>query len=122
MFYTRSRKNIYLCTDYEAKRKESDYSIEQDMNTISLNNLWSYIQSLTLTTSNKKWLADHLYEAVEAEKKGAKELGGYKMKTIDQLSPELREIIGFARPAVSHDDDINGDNARSEYLTERYSL
>lgn len=37
------------------------------MNTTSLNNLWTYLQGLTLTTSNKKWLADHLYEAVRQE-------------------------------------------------------
>ena len=35
------------------------------MNTISINSLWSYIQSLGLSTSNKKWLADHLYESVK---------------------------------------------------------
>ena len=37
------------------------------MNTVSLNSLWSYLQSLGLTTSNKKWLADHLYEAVKED-------------------------------------------------------
>lgn len=37
------------------------------MNTVSLNNLWIYLQSLTLTTSNKKWLADHLYESVKKD-------------------------------------------------------
>ena len=35
------------------------------MNTVSLNSLWSYLQSLSLTASNKKWLADHPYESVE---------------------------------------------------------
>ena len=94
------------------------------MNALSLNNLWTYLQSLTLTTSNKKWLADHLYEAVEAEKKEAKELNriDYKMKTIDRLSPELRELIGFAKPEVPVDDDINGEGARDEYLSEKYAL
>jgi hypothetical protein len=37
------------------------------MNTVSLNNLWTYLQGLTLTASNKKWLADHLYESVRNE-------------------------------------------------------
>lgn len=37
------------------------------MNSVSLNNLWSYLQGLSLTTSNKKWLADHLYEAVKED-------------------------------------------------------
>ena len=30
--------------------------------TIVLNNLLSLIRSMPLTTSNKEWLADHLYE------------------------------------------------------------
>jgi hypothetical protein len=94
------------------------------MNALSLNSLWSYIQSLTLTTSNKKWLADHLYEAIEAEENETKVLTGieYNMKAIDQLSPELREIIGFAKPVELIDDDINGGSARDEYLTEKYAL
>jgi len=37
------------------------------MNAVSLNNLWTYIQGLTLTASNRKWLADHLYESVKEE-------------------------------------------------------
>ena len=37
------------------------------MNALSLNHLWSYLQGLALTASNKKWLAEHLYESAEAE-------------------------------------------------------
>lgn len=37
------------------------------MNTLSLNSLWTYLQSLSLTASNKKWLAEHLFEAAKAE-------------------------------------------------------
>ena len=58
------------------------------MNAISLNNLWSYLQSLTLTTSNKKWLADHLYEAVEAEKAA----GQSKAETLAQIDKALKEF------------------------------
>ena len=43
--------------------------IKKIMNTVSLNNLWTYIQGLTLTASNKKWLADHLYESAKAEER-----------------------------------------------------
>jgi hypothetical protein len=32
------------------------------MNAISLNNLWSYIQGLSLTANNRRWLADRLIE------------------------------------------------------------
>ena len=36
-----------------------------NMNAISLNNLWSYLQGLPLTASNQRWLASLLMEAAE---------------------------------------------------------
>lgn len=36
------------------------------MNAVSLNNLWSYLQGLSLTASNQRWLANHLMEAAES--------------------------------------------------------
>lgn len=44
----------------------------------------------------------------------------YKMKKIEELSPELQALIGFAKPEV--DDDINGDKARTEFLATKYAL
>ena len=44
------------------------------------------------------------------------------MKTIEELSPELQGIIGFAKPESDDDDDINGDKARTEFLTAKYVL
>jgi len=32
------------------------------MNAVSMNNLWNYIQGLSLTASNRKWLAEKLIE------------------------------------------------------------
>ncbi|MBE6260631.1 MAG: hypothetical protein E7107_07380 [Prevotella sp.] len=46
----------------------------------------------------------------------------FKMKKIEELSPELQALIGFAKPEVPNDDDINGDKARTEYLTDKYAL
>lgn len=43
------------------------------MNAISLNNLWNYLQGLSLTASNQRWLASRLMKAAEsAEKKQQK--------------------------------------------------
>ena len=39
------------------------------MNTISLNNLWTYLQGLSLSANNRRWLANHLMEAAESEDK-----------------------------------------------------
>jgi len=43
------------------------------------------------------------------------------LKKIEVLSPELQFQIGFAKPEVPNDDDINGDRTRTEYLTAKYS-
>ena len=37
------------------------------MNAVSLNNLWSYLQGLSLTASNRKWLAEKLIAPVDDE-------------------------------------------------------
>ena len=36
------------------------------MNVISLNNLWTYLQGLSLTASNQRWLGERLLEASAA--------------------------------------------------------
>ena len=33
------------------------------MNAVSLNNLWSYLQGLSLSASNQRWLGERLIEA-----------------------------------------------------------
>ena len=33
------------------------------MNAVALNNLWSYIQGLSLTVNNRRWLAERLIES-----------------------------------------------------------
>ena len=37
--------------------------------TISMNTVLNFLHSMSLSTSNKRWLADHLYEEVRAEEK-----------------------------------------------------
>ena len=40
------------------------------MNAAALNNLWSYLQGLSLTATNQRWLASHLMKAAESMEKG----------------------------------------------------
>ena len=40
------------------------------MNAVSLNNLWSYLQGLSLSASNQRWLGERLIEASKVAKKG----------------------------------------------------
>ena len=39
------------------------------MNTISLNNLWNYLQGLSLSASNQRWLGERLIEAYKLANK-----------------------------------------------------
>ncbi len=39
------------------------------MNAVSLNNLWSYLQGLSLSASNQRWLGERLIEASKVAKK-----------------------------------------------------
>lgn len=43
------------------------------MNAVSLNNLWSYLQGLSLTKSNRQWLAAHLIEVTDKTRVEKKE-------------------------------------------------
>ncbi|MBP5770236.1 MAG: hypothetical protein J6W75_02605 [Bacteroidaceae bacterium] len=61
------------------------------MNALSLNNLWSYLQGLSLTASNKKWLAAHLYEAAEAETTQQETLQKARDLTEEQLQAMAQE-------------------------------
>ena len=56
------RKSVYICS------RETTYTLKLKRNTmdaVSMNNLWNYIQGLSLTASNRKWLAERLIEHEE---------------------------------------------------------
>ena len=38
------------------------------MSTAALNNLWTYLKGLSLSYSDRKWLAEHLVESEEIER------------------------------------------------------
>ncbi len=63
---------------------------------MSLNNLWSYLQGLSLSASNKRWLAEHLYEAAEAEKTQQETLQKARALTEEQL--QVMEQEEFLSP------------------------
>ena len=53
------------------------------MNTISLNNLWSYLQGLSLSANNQRWLGERLIEASTAKTMSSSE--EIKMKKLNSL-------------------------------------
>ena len=97
--------------------------LSDDMNVASLNNLWSYLQGLTLTPSNKKWLADHLYEAAGetavATANGVTDSSVTKMLAEDELPEAVRRLIGVAAPV--DDDDVDYRDAYYSHLAKKYA-
>lgn len=88
------------------------------MSTISLNpSLYAQAQSYAQADgmSVEEWVAMLVTHFTPTKKKK------YKMKKIEELSPELQTLIGFAKPVNANDDDINGDKARTEYLKAKYA-
>lgn len=62
------------------------------MGTVSINNLWSFIQGLSLTTSDRKWLAGKLLELTGTDtattKDATENVGGYL------ISPKRKRLMG----------------------------
>lgn len=62
------------------------------MNAVSLNNLWNYLQGLSLTASNQQWLGERLIEASKAGEKGkiAKRQEAMVKDTLTRAFDQLR--------------------------------
>ena len=88
--------------------------------TISMNTVLNFLHSMALSTSNKQWLADHLYEEVRAEKKAANMIsdGWPKLRREDlHVSPEVMKIVEDIEPLP---DDFDEDKARLEHLLKKH--
>ena len=63
--------------------------------TISMNTVLNFLHSMALSTSNKRWLADHLYEEIRAEEK-AVPVVKVKRKLTEKEKDELFEkMVGI---------------------------
>lgn len=72
------------------------------MNAISLNNLWTYLQGLSLTASNQRWLGERLIEASAATE--AQVVGAHVRKHQRGLSDEeLAERLAQYAPLTDAD-------------------
>ncbi len=86
------------------------------MNAISLNKLWSYLQSLSLSSSNQRWLGERLIEASAVhndssdEEKKLKKLnalfGAWSDKDGERIESAIREArtADYERELVTMDD------------------
>ena len=89
--------------------------------TIVLNNLLSLIRSMPLTTSNKEWLADYLYEEVKAEKrqKAAVQSNGWPKVRREDMVITPRVASMFQIPETLPE-DFDEKKAYGQYLSEKY--
>ncbi len=88
--------------------------------TISMNSVLNFLHSMALSTSNKQWLADHLYEEVKAERKAAATAnnGWPKIRREDmRISPEVMKLVEDIQPLP---DDFDYDKARLDYLLKKH--
>ena len=74
---------------------------------------------MALSTSNKQWLADHLYEEVKAEKNAMETRADEwpKLRREDlHIAPEVMKLVeGFELP-----EDADYDQLRLEYLLKKH--
>lgn len=78
------------------------------MNAVSMNNLWTYLQGLSLTADNRHWLAEKLVEPVDSLK-----VNHTEKKTVKyRISPKRRKLMASVRinPKDFEDDE------RAQYI------
>ena len=87
--------------------------------TISMNTVLNFLHSMALSTSNKQWLADHLYEEVKAERAASTTNSGWpKIRREDmRISPEVMKLVEDIEPLP---DDFDYDKARLDYLLKKH--
>ena len=87
--------------------------------TISMDTVLNFLHSMALSTSNKQWLADHLYEEVKAERSASvTDKGWPKIRREDMhISPEVMKLVEDIEPLP---DDFDYDKARLDYLFKKH--
>jgi hypothetical protein len=99
--------------------------------------LWSYLQGLTLTASNKRWLADHLYESAKTEERAMtreerlaecarirKEKEKVLWANMPKVSKEdlipSQEILDIVKDVEPMPDDVDTEKLKYDYLMKKY--
>ena len=86
-----------------------------------MTSLLDFINSMSLSASNKQWLADRLYEDTRREAKAATDNEGWPKLTKEDmaLSPEVLKLVEDITPLP---DDFDYDKARLEHLVKKHGL
>ena len=83
---------------------------------IVMNSLLNLIHSMSLTTGNKRWLADHLYEEVKAEEKPVHVADAASAKRMLKIDPRVEMMF----QGTSLPEDFDEKKAYGDYLYEKY--
>jgi len=78
------------------------------MNAVSMNNLWNYLQGLSLSASNQRWLAERLLESSERE--GAVEETPKKALTFPKIGKNFKvsqEVLDMVCGTLPEDFDLD---------------
>ena len=84
------------------------------MNAVSLNNLWNYLQELSLTRSNQRWLGEKLIEASSLRTDaGEDSMAGHQRRTHKRRKAlsdkQLAECLAAYAPLTDSDfPELNG--------------
>ena len=84
------------------------------MTTLALNNLWTYIQGLSLAKKDREWLASKLIEPKADDSKTAKQKA-YVKETLTRALKEVKEFQREGRELQTVDEFIK--ELRSEEKT-----
>ncbi len=72
------------------------------MTTLAINKLWSFLQSLSMTASNERWLAERLLESANAKSVANKQKAQCHVWDNYQLSQEIINMTLKNRKRVSN--------------------
>lgn len=72
------------------------------MTTLAINKLWSFLQSLSMTANNERWLAERLLESADAKSRKKEETKPVVPSWANyQLSPEIINMTLNNRKKIS---------------------
>lgn len=86
------------------------------MTTLAINKLWSFLQSLSLTAKNERWLAERLLESAEAKSKIEDDVVSEPFWGKYKLSQEIMDMTLNDRQKVSD----NLDDSLYSAIEEKY--
>lgn len=78
------------------------------MNTLSMNNLWNYLQGLSLTANNQCWLAERLLES--SEKGSATKEDTMKKLVFPKIGKDFKvsqEVLDMVCGSLPEDFDLD---------------